>query len=630
MPWLLAVALLAGTAGPTDQALVYFNARMALREGRALEAVKLWLLRNAVESQTRRVSAYDADFRSVTWAALGDLGLCQDGYSKDDDGVGLWPLAQHNWLVRNMRRPPPGSGASPFRAFDAGRQQRFVSIHDVLEARELKAVRFERTACLLHTELLVETGESWRAKMSDKQVTARLLRHLLRTSLSTLHRERLVGRAIIQARIFDLNLRIAGLAARAQRRARRLEAREARRSGLSRVELTDTREADPEDAVPPDSEAGRILRESLTWPAEEWLALSSERRQYLFVHAARTAETAQAIRPLLLAVVDRLIEARRGAEVESWIAHLTASGDAATRQLVWDGDRGRRLLSLDRETGFRGRAVIALHRGVAALSEGRLPDALRSLAQALRSAESSRLAEPVRNLSRRWLSYVASRFRVTDALFAMLRSVVPRGDYSSVLEDQLWHAALRADNESFDRCIRHQLGRGAQVRRAEVLRPLAEGDADSFSNHLAELLVESPYFAMRFLRVFLERLQAEDADVRAQHVPTLRALQTVLEAEVERGRRTRRSQRRASTLVAQIQAILDGLPMVAPGADAHTLSPEHEVFAGSLRVAPSDALPWPFSVAPVRAPAVFTPIVLRPEEWRTAEGTRLFGWRLGE
>mgnify|MGYP007063845587 CR=1 FL=1 len=131
---LLAFALFVGDAIPTDQSLVYYNARMALRDGRPREAVKLWLLRNAIESERGEVSGHDADFRSVTWAALGTLGLCQDGFSKDEEGAGIWPLAAHNWVVKNMRRQAPGLGGSPFVAFEVGRQQRDVSVRDVLDA----------------------------------------------------------------------------------------------------------------------------------------------------------------------------------------------------------------------------------------------------------------------------------------------------------------------------------------------------------------------------------------------------------------------------------------------------------------------------------------------------------------
>ena len=641
-PLTLALALAAwlgnapagSSAVPTDQLLVYYNARMALREGRAKEALELWLLRNAIESKSGRVSAHDDDFRSVTWAATGQLGLCQDGFPKDEAGAGLWPIAFHNWVVENMFRPPIGPGPSPFVAFELGRQKRFVSLHDVLDAAELRAVQFHRSSCLGPTELLFGMGEGRDARLIDRRVAARVLRHLLREALSTLVPEHTTGRAAIEARIFDLNLQLAALTARAERRSTSRAAREARRRGLSGVEIADSRDAGPNKAIPADSEEGRILRKSLSWTAEDWMSLSSDRRQFLFAHAARTATDAAANHRLIFAIIDRLIEMRQGAELESWIAHASAANDPALRRSVWSGERGRRILSLDRETGFRERAVIALHRGVDLLSTGDLTEALRSLAHALRWTETSRAAEEVRSLSRRWLSFVTSQFRITDELFAMLRSVVPRGDYAIVLEDQLWHAALNADERSFQRCVRHQMGRGALSRRVEILRPLANGDTGAFSTTIRDRLAESPYFALRFIRQFLERLQAQDADVRVGYVPTLRQLQDFLEDEVERNAGAKRSPRGLEASIGQIRAIIEGLTGIVPpssdGDRARALSPDREIFAGNLRIAPTDPLPWPFAVADVKAPPVFTRLSLRPEEWRHESGALVFGWRIGD
>jgi hypothetical protein len=630
---LLAMALIAAEPAPSNQALVHYNARMALREGRATEAVKLWLLRNAIESETGKVSARDEDFRSVTWAALGKLGLCQDGLSKDDGegGAGLWPLALHNSVVRNMRRPPPASSASPFLAFNLGRQQRHVSIRDVLDATELRGAKFLRTSCLRHFVVVLQSGEAWDAELADRRVTARVLRHLLSRADETLVRERVIGRAVVASRIFDLDLQLAGLEARAARRAQRQDRREGRRSGLSAAELEDQQATESKPLVPPDSEAGRVLRASLTWSPEEWMTLTGERRQFLFAHALQAAPDPVALRPLELALIDRLIESGQGAEIHSWIAHLSAQGDEAPRKAVWSGDLGRRLLALDDETGFSERAAIALHRGIDFLSRGQMPDALRSMAHAVRWSETSRSAEEVRNLSRRWLSFVASQYQVTDELFAMLRSVVPRTDYGAVLEDQLWHAALGADQVSFDRCVRHQAGRGALGRRAEVLRPLARGDAGAFEDAMLEVLGNSPYAGRRFLRQFIERLQAEDSEVRSKHVPTLRRLKEHLEEEIAQEEASKASQRSAQAMVDQLRSIIEGTTGAAElgAADrANALSPEREVFGGSLRVAPSDSLPWPFVVAEVKPPSVFRPIKLRPEEWRNSSGELVFGWRV--
>ena len=627
----LALALVGQPPAPTDQALTYYNARMALREGHAKEAVELWLLRNAIESETGIVSAHDADFRSVTWAALGELGLCQDGFPEDEGGAGLWPLALHNSVVENMRRQAPLPGPSPFESFELGRQQRFVSVHDVLDATELRSLELQRSSCLGHLVLLLATGHGWNDSLSDRRVAARVLRHLLRQAAETLVPERVIGRAVIGSRVFDLDLQLAGLEARATRRAQREARREGRQAGLSGAELADQGETDPRPAVPPDSEAGRVLRDSLSWSAEEWMSLSAERRQFLFAHALEAAPDRAALRRLELAILDRLVRARQGAEVRSWIAHLTERNDEAARRLVWHGDRGRRLLSLDDETGFRERSVIALYRGVDFLSTGRLPEALRSIAHAVGWAETSRADDEVRNLARRWLSFVASQFRVTDELFAMLRSVLPRSDFGAVLEDQLWHAALAADQASFDGCVRHRSGRGALGQRADLLRPLARGEAGAFESAVADSLVQSPFAATRFLAQLVQRLQAEDGEVRIRHVPMLRRLKGLLEESAERAAATKRRHKAAESLIDQMRAIIEGATGVAEASAldrAHALSPEREVFGGSLRVAPSDPLPWPFVVAEVEPPSVFRPISLRPEEWRDAAGRLVFGWRV--
>lgn len=638
---LLLVALLApgreatpAADDPTVQTVVYYNARMALREGRPLEAIELWLLRNSIASATGRVSAHDVDLRSNTWAALGALGFCPDGFAIDDDGVGLWPLALHNWTVRNRRPPRSDSEASPYAAFEVGRQQRWVSLSDVLDAHELKAVRLRRTGCWWKNRLVSRVDVPW-ADLGDARVAAEVMRSLLQEAKTTLDWQRVVGRAAIEARIFDLELRLTGLGARARRRARRAMMVEGRRRGLKGEELAALgRDATP--TIAPDSVPGRILDRSLAWSAEEWMTLSSARRQYLFGHAMRSAAAMEPPRDpatahgLVLDVIDRLTERRDGAEIQGWIAHL--GDDAQARARVWSGARGERLLSLDGETGFRERGPIALHRGVDLLARGDLPGALRSLALASKWAPESRMAQQTGNLARRWLSFVASQFAVTDELLAMLRAVVPRTDFNAVLEDQLWHAALNADEPSFDRCVRYQVGRGALVRRSAVLAPLARGDGGAFATGIVARLDDEPYFAVRFLGQFVDRLAAQETGVRARYVPVLRPIKARLEALSEEDA-SGSGQRRLRTLIDRIRSIIDGLLPLGDDAStadrAHGLSPTRAVHGGAVRIAPSDPLPWPFKVPIVRAPSVFLPLELRPEEWRV-DGRRVFGWRVSE
>ncbi|CAN0590983.1 unnamed protein product, partial [Laminaria digitata] len=172
------------------------------------------------------------------------------------------------------------------------------------------------------------------------------------------------------------------------------------------------------------------------------------------------------------------MERRAGDQVTDWLGFTSTRG--VDRAQVWAGDRGQRLLGMERSTGFRERAVISLHRGVYAVGAGDLAGALRAFAYALHFVQESTAAEAVRRLSLRWLSFVTSQFVVSDELVTLLVNLVPRGDLGQLLEDLMWSAALSADRPSFERAVGAQRGRGALRQRSARLVPLAAGDAGRF------------------------------------------------------------------------------------------------------------------------------------------------------
>lgn len=627
--WLL-IALAGAAPEPSEHTLIYYNARMALREGEALEAVKLWLLRNALADHTGEVSPHDPDFHSVTWAALGELGICPDGHPTDEGGAGLWPLALHNWVVQNAGRSPPGGKPRPFDAFEVGRQQRFVSIGDVLSAEELAAVRLFRSGCTRPGLILLSMGTPIGAKLSDREVSVGLLRHLLELARTTLS-DHVRGQAAIEARLFDVDLQLTALAAREARQRASASASRGRQLGLSSGSVDALRDEAPASTLPPHSRAARILRACVDWPVSEWMALSHERRLFLFDQALAHDGDPDALAQIAAGILDRLIADGAGDQVEAWIARSVAPDDPTTRAVVWGGPRGQRLLALDPASGFDDRAVIALHRGVHHLERGELPDALRSVAYALQHAPESRASDDLQALSRRWMSYIAAQFEITDELLITLQELVPRRDYAIILEDLMWGAAFHADRASFERGVHNQLGRGALQRRAELLQPLADGDVGRFARAIRDGLRDAPGETLRFLDQLVQRLELENADVRSAHLPTLarvRGLVRPLAEDEEAGR----SARSADALLQRIQAItegLEGLDSTASARDrARSLAPGSEIFAGSVRLAPTDPLPWPFRASSVPAPSVFEPIRLIPEEWRDPSGVRIFGWRI--
>ncbi len=626
--WLALIAFAAAAPQPSDHTLIYYNARMALREGQPVEAVRLWLLRNSLEDQTGLVSAHDGDFHSVTWAATGALGLCQDGYPTDEDGVGLWPLALHNWVVKSMGRRGSLDKPRPFDAFLLQRQQRFVSLHDVLTAGELGVVRFYRGPCHRHKTLAFDAGLPLPGDLSDRQSAAELLRFLLEESHLTLDDERVRGEAAISARLFDLDLQLTALAAREARNDARERVRRGRRAGLGKGSLEAMKDEAPRSTLDPDSVAARILRGSVRWPVSEWMSLEAERRLFLWEHARDFGGDPQIMDAIALGIIDELIAAGEGEEIERWIAHRgTAGGEARD---IWDGVRGERLLALERDSGFQERSVIALHRGVHALEQGQLPRALRAFAFALMHAEDSRAADTTRSLSRRWLSYVAAQFETSDELLITLQELVPRRDYGVILEDLMWRAAFHADATSFERGVRNQAGRGALERRLRLLEPLSRGDLGSFEDGIATGLEQGPSETLRFLDRMVERLKLEDGDVRRAQIPTLQRLDRLLHRVVSDPEYSGRRARSAASLQSGIQAIREGLGDVdlSPEAKARALAPGGQVYAGSVRLAPVDPLPWPFRAAEVSAPSVFTPLRLTPVEWRDEQGELVFGWKV--
>ncbi len=642
----------------SDQTLVYYNARLALRDDEPLTAIKLWLMRNTLEDHTGKVSVHDGDFRSVTWVALGELGICQDGHPEDaveTGGSGLWPLAVHNFVLRNRTRRGKPRKPNPFDAFEVGRQARFVSIGSVVSAEELESLRLFRTRCTRPLLALLDARQLPTAELSDPQVAARVLDDLLWRAQKSLSDD-VRGKSVLQARRFDIALQQMALAEREARKREREQARKAREAGMTREAIAALREDQPTTTLRWDDPPAKILILSADWPTSEWMALADDRRVFLYDAAVQFSEQkvedgqldnadswditqgerAAVVRDKLdgtaLGILDALIDAGQGTQAERWAAR-------SVPEAVWQGERGARILSLDDDSGFGERAPVALHRGVRHLETGDLTEAMRSFALAVRHAPESRESGAVAGLSRRWLSYVASQFAITESLLITLEQLLPTRDYAVLLEDLMWGAAFRADSDSFALGQAHPPGRGALIRRLALLEPLSTGDVGAFGRGVREQLEASPSETMRFLDQFLDRLELEDSEVRAAHAITLTTLRDVVrptasEADGPGGETRGRLVRTADEFMVRSQALLEGSGALDPTESdrARQLDPDSAVYAGAVRLAPTDPLPWPFPINPVGTPSAFEPLELTPIEWwetdETGARTRVFGWQI--
>lgn len=633
LPTLLAVASVAAAGPPpiADEARLLYNARLALRDNQPSAVLKHWLLYNTfLEAEPSRTAAR-ADLTSVVWTALGDLGICQDGLRRDSDGAGLWPLALHNWIVRNMGNSAHAEPESPFGAFEVSLQQRFISLQDVLTADELRSAVFRRTACLLPVKMMLQLDPNPWADWRERRRAAELLRALLRRAQTTLSSTKVRGFAAVQTRLFDINLYLTQLAALTARSQARSDAEQAKEKGVPAPAVHERQASAADFAFDDASEQAAILRASLTWPASEWVLLAPERRLFLFPQARKLAQTS--VDPLILSIVDALIERHAGADVEHWIAFFEAEPDLARRVPLWSGARGEKLLSLDVAAGFHERGTIALHRGVGFLQENNLAEALRSFAYALHHAADSRDADAVAGLARRWLAFVIGQHTTTQQITRMLAALLPPRELELIVEDLTWRAALRADAASFALLTHDRNDRGGFAKRVAYLTPLAQGSISAFEKGIIARRVDDPRATMHFLQLLVGRLEAEEQRVRALHRGTLTWLAQTFATAAEEPQGGKTQRLLAQSLRNRCATILAGLSPEASadlGATGHRLSASNEVSAGSVRLAPNDALPWPFRAPPPSRRSMFTPLRLWPVEWPDADGALVMGWEISE
>ena len=609
------------------QHLVYLNARLAKREERPKDALKLWLLRNALESKGE-VPENDGDFRSVVWASLGDTGYCQDGIIDDDQGAGLWPLALHNWLLRGSSKQPAPEQPNPFSSLEGGGvQQRLISLHDVLSYEEMKSLRFFRGDCWFPYITLARLPTLHWLDIKDRLSQGLVLRDLLERAQKTLSKDRVQTQVLLETRLFDLEASLSKLAEKKIKRETGMVARVLRTMGVSESGVQLLR--DERLAEYRKSDYTNLLKRALQWRSESWLSLSQNRRLALFASSDKNVSDTAAKAQAVFLMVDTLESMKQGGEAEAWLSYLDDYGEEYIDRAVL-GARGERLMSLEPESGFRERATIALHRGVDYLQRGAQRDALRSFAYALGHADESKSAEPVHSLAKRWLSYVLSQYESDDEVMAILNNFVAPTDRDELFESLLWRAAFHVDEKSFERVANNKRKRTKLSRLIEQLRPLSKGDAKGVFAAIENKYSESPYAIWRFVDKLVGELSLEPLDVRSNNRATLAFADDLLERKSEGASKS--VVKKIDELRTRIQVLRDAIDEFDNSAfgRARAQRADYETYAGSVRLAPADPLPWPFAKPNAVAPSPFAKIKLTPIEWKDKKDDVVFGWKIHE
>ncbi|MFZ9521303.1 MAG: hypothetical protein ACO3A4_12580 [Silvanigrellaceae bacterium] len=568
-------------------------ARGAFAAKKFEDVAKIWFLKNTLADVRGNRVATEEAISSALWLAMDRLRLCPEGLPADPHG--LWTLAVHNIVLRSLYSPEKESSGNPFEAFNTGFQQRKVSISDVLSAEELRALKFEPGDCSL-VETMRFGGMNYSTYLrSDVEVDRPTWAGMMLDALQSARRrlKDVRGTSVVESRIFDLQLYL-------------LEKTQGNHDLLE------------------------ILNRAVKWTAADWLALSPSRRLYFFSQVDAVQPDRHRSNEIVLEIIDGLIQQKSGSDLNSWIGLYSRDKTSREYRQIWDGERGNRLLSLDYDSGFRGRSSISLRRGLASLEKGDVHNALRYLGLTINFAGRDETeAESTTALAKRWISYIAGTWKVTADLVSVLKEVLPRDAYTPVFEDLAWRAAFRGDGSSFKLAFGLLRDGSAAHGRVEQSARLSRGEVAGFANELSRRLQSEPYSAIRFCNLFLDRLESEDAAVRKRLVPVLERLTVADRIAVRKGSRTtvglEKLSRRALEMLRVLQPQINET-MVSKSRD---YAPGSGIFVGNVRLAPTDTLPWPFTDPNVSPPNVFTPIVARPERW-ISDGQEVLGWMIVE
>ncbi|MEN9811103.1 MAG: hypothetical protein RLZZ488_2670 [Pseudomonadota bacterium] len=575
-----------------DQQLL-LSSRAFIAARRYEDALKVWFLKNTLTSVRGSAPVQESTVASAAWLAMARLKVCPEDMPQDAHG--LWTVAVHNLILNSLFRGQPAPPVSPFAAFSSGRQERKISARDVLSPEELNTLKFPEGSCSVINILSRGGMDYFNYLLEETQLArpqaAKLMIDVLNKASSEMRDVQ--GIPVLQARIFDLHLFLMG-----------------------RSELTE--------------ESEKILADAEEWTVADWMALPSSRRLFLFEKVFAGSSDRVSDRRKIIPILDALIDQQVGSELSNWIGLYSVDASPAELREIWSGERGSRLLSLDKQSGFLGRPAIALRRGLAALENGDVHNALKNLGLAINYSGQEEGDDSVASqLARRWISYISGTWRVTPDLVAVLKEVLPKDAYSVIFEDLAWRAALRSDVRSFERLMTLLRMRSAAAIRVEQLLLLAKGEVKEFARRLMRRLEEEPYSTLRFTGLLLDRIESEDTQVRTRMAPILQKLSDLQDGSGKIKGRVGENLQKLSKRAHEILRVLSTDSASSMATKARGYNPQDGVFVGHVRVAPTDPLPWPYAAPKPSSPQPFAPILVVPEQWSAGESLVL-GWKIVE
>ena len=613
------------------QRLVFWNARNQLREQNPSDVIRLWILHNSLAANGLvSTPEEEAHFRSALWVALGDMGYCPDGLAVDEDAAGIWTLAMFNWMLRAYGKDDDVETYEYWNTFEAGIVSRPVSLFDVLDAEEIRTFYPHREKCYAELTTMLRLKMSPFRYPNERYLLGEYLRHLLLHALKKLNPTDVEGISLLQVRLFDLNAEMVRMVKRRMQQNDDAVASILRQAGFGEAQIDRYRLRQGQRLK--EKEESELWRRALGWPVREWMNLSPKRRISLFRDLDHDAFDEGKRDELLMGILDALIEKGLGRELQGWMGFAAQEGRKERfEKRLFDGERGKKMLALTKDGGFVEHSVVALYRGIYEVQRGEKLAALRSFAFAINASSSSVLSSEVHAISLRWFSFILSRYETTDDVLEIVRSFISKEDARSITNILLWRAALHRDEVSFRRI----LAAAAKTSRLNRLVKDLEGLIGENNESIISLgdAPDSPgptRRKVRFVQEYIDRLSLEPVDVRAKHTQLLESLRDSLQEKAEG---SRSGTKKAALRVAQeVQIHLDALGRVDESAvgQARASALDWSAYAGSVRLAPADEVPWPFKLSSDRAPSAFRTLRLTPIEWRDENQELVYGWRIHE
>ena len=374
-----------------------------------------------------------------------------------------------------------------------------------------------------------------------------------------------------------------------------------------------------------------ILSKALNWTPEEWSSISPERRFHLLtVLESEKLLTQEQFEHLCIRLIDGFIHLNEGEEVSSLLSFLQVEKKIKIQKLIWNGERGEKLIHLGQESGFQEQSLIAIEKALLNYKKNKIAESIKYFATALQKSHISEREKEYQALSLKWIRYISKNHEFTDDLLKTLHSILREEVRKGVFYDLAWTALFYRDVKSFDNLVATMKKRSRNTRNLKLLRPFAQGEIHVGLTQLQALFKDSPRRGLKLMLKYLEFLKKEETSTQLQQHRVLlefkKLLQQVLDFEDLPN--SYRKKKIPETVQALSQILLGQNALLGRNTSLKDAHSSGAIFSGTLTAEPPMSLSWEFLAPRVPSPDWQEAFRITPWEYQSKSGKIVFGYRL--